>query len=148
MAAFLLFCVTTDRRCPLGVVLLSSRWPTPPLSLLARRTSSEEEEGEGGMLLQKKVAIIKVSSRPGARARSLHSFWTPMMMTTTLFLTEEEDDDAHPSSETSRLWGGAGEEEDTTTTTTNRAPRAEGIARSRAGFSATGSPRTPHPKRL
>ena len=94
------------------------------------------------MFLQKKVA------------RSLHSFWTPMM--TMLFLTEEEeeddDDDAHPSSETSRLWGGAGEEEDNNTTNknntnTNRAPRAEGIARSRAGFSATGSPRTPHPKR-
>ena len=80
------------------------------------------------MFLQKKVA------------RSLHSFWTPMM--TMLFLTEEEeeddDDDAHPSSETSRLWGGAGEEEDNTNT--NRG--AEGIARSRAGFSATGSPRT------
>ena len=95
------------------------------------------------MFLQKKVAMmIKVSSRrPGARtARSLHS-WTPMM--TMLFLTEEEDDDdAHPSSETSRLWGGAGEEED------NNTNRAEGIARSRAGFSATGSPRTPHPKRL
>ena len=93
------------------------------------------------MFLQKKVAMIKVSSRrPGARARSLHS-WTPMM--TMLFLTEEEEeDDAHPSSETSRLWGGAGEEED------NNTNRAEGIARSRAGFSATGSPRTPHPKRL
>ena len=101
------------------------------------------------MFLQKKVAMmIKVSSRrPGARtARSLHSFWTPMM--TMLFLTEEEedDDDAHPSSETSRLWGGAGEEEDNNNN--NNTNRAEGIARSRAGFSATGSPRTPHPKRL
>ena len=101
------------------------------------------------MFLQKKVAMmIKVSSRrPGARtARSLHS-WTPMM--TMLFLTEEEeedDDDAHPSSETSRLWGGAGEEEDNTNTNTNTNTStnrgAEGIARSRAGFSATGSPRT------
>ena len=82
------------------------------------------------MFLQKKVA------------RSLHSFWTPMM--TMLFLTEEEedDDDAHPSSETSRLWGGAGEEEDNTNTNTNTNRGAEGIARSRAGFSATGSPRT------
>jgi len=91
------------------------------------------------MFLQKKVA------------RSLHSFWTPMM--TMLFLTEEEeeddDDDAHPSSETSmRLWGEAGEEEDNTNTNTNTNRGAEGIARSRAGFSATGSPRTPHPKRL
>ena len=80
------------------------------------------------MFLQKKVA------------RSLHSFWTPMM--TMLFLTEDDDDDdddAHPSSETSRLWGGAGEEEDNNNNNTNR---AEGIARSRAGFSATGSPRT------
>ena len=80
-------------------------------------------------------------------ARSLHSFWTPMM--TMLFLTEEEeeeeedDDDAHPSSETSmRLWGEAGEEEDNTNTNTNTNRGAEGIARSRAGFSATGSPRT------
>ena len=145
---------TTDRKCPLGVVLLSSRWPTPPLSLLApRRTSSseeEEEEGEGGILFL--VAMMKVSSRrPGARtARSLHSLWTPMMMTM-LFLTEDDDDDddddAHPSSETSRLWGGAGEEEDNTNTNTNTNRGAEGIARSRAGFSATGSPRTPHPKR-
>ena len=101
-------------------------------------------------MLQRKVAMIKVSSR---RPGSLHSFWTPMM-TMTLFLTEDDDDDdddAHPSSETSRLWGGAGEEDNNTNknnTNTNRAPRAEGIARSRAGFSATGSPRTPHPKRL
>ena len=79
-------------------------------------------------------------------ARSSHSFWTPMM--TMLFLTEEEeeeedDDDAHPSSETSmRLWGEAGEEEDNTNTNTNTNRGAEGIARSRAGFSATGSPRT------
>ena len=86
------------------------------------------------MFLQKKVA------------RSLHSFWTPMM--TMLFLTEEEeeeeDDDAHPSSEKTsmRLWGGAGEEEDNTNTNTNTNRGAEGIARSRAGFSATGSPRT------
>ena len=62
------------------------------------------------------------------------------------FLTEEEeedDDDAHPSSETSmRLWGEAGEEEDNTNTNTNTNRGAEGIARSRAGFSATGSPRT------
>ncbi len=108
------------------------------------------------MFLQKKVAMmmIKVSSRrPGARtkARSLHS-WTPMM--TMLFLTEEEeeeddDNDAHPSSEKTsmRLWGGAGEEEDNNNNN-NNTNRAEGIARSRAGFSATGSPRTPHPKRL